>query len=111
MEYAVHVTKKAEQDLVEAIDYIDHVLRNPQAADRLLDSAEEEIGKLAFMPKKHKLADDSVLASWGIRFIAVGGYLAFYIVDDDREVVHIVRFLHGRRNWASLLNSGPVSFL
>ena len=36
MKYALHITGSAENDINEAADYIEYVLMNPQAADRLL---------------------------------------------------------------------------
>ncbi len=41
MNYQIHITKKAEQDLEGAADYIEFTLLNPDAADALLDKAEE----------------------------------------------------------------------
>ena len=76
---------------------------NPQAAADLLDSIDEEIGKLAFMPGKNRLVEDPVLAAWGIRSTAIRNYLAFYVIDEDSKTVHLVRFLYGRRNWISIL--------
>lgn len=36
MNYQVHITKTAEHDIAKAADYIEFVLKNPQAADHLL---------------------------------------------------------------------------
>ena len=109
MNYQIHITGKAERDLAEAADYIEFTLLNPQAADDLLDKAEEEINKLTFMPEKFKTVDDPVLAAWGIRLIVINNYLAFYLIDEKTRTVHIVRFLYGKRNWISILRNEPVS--
>ena len=61
MNYQVHITKTAEHDIAKAADYIEFVLKNPQAADHLLDVATEEIGELTQMPEKLQLVDDPVL--------------------------------------------------
>ena len=53
---------------MRAADYIEFTLKNPTAADNLLDVATEQIGSLADLPQKFRLVDDPVLASWGIRF-------------------------------------------
>ncbi len=109
MNYSIHITSKAERDLNEAADYIEFTLLNPQAADDLLDKAEEEISKLAFLPEKHTTVDDPILAAWGIRLIVINSYLAFYIIDEDTKTVHIVRFLYGKRNWMSILRNESFS--
>ena len=44
MKYNIHVTQAAERDMANAYDYIDLVLKNPTAADKLLDVADEKIG-------------------------------------------------------------------
>ena len=89
MNYQVHITKTAEHDIAKAADHIEFVLKNPQAADHLLDVATEKIGELTQMPEKLQLVDDPVLAVWGIRFIRVNNYLAFYTIDEDKKVVII----------------------
>ena len=55
MTYSIHITHKGEQDIIEAADHIEFTLLNPSAADSLLDTIEEEIGKLSFMPEKHQI--------------------------------------------------------
>ena len=43
MSFRIHITRTAEQDLDEAADYIEFVLKNPTAADNLPDLASEKI--------------------------------------------------------------------
>ena len=62
MNYQVHITKTAEHDIAKAADYVEFVLKNPQAADHLLDVATEKIGELTQMLEKLQLVDDPVLA-------------------------------------------------
>ncbi|MBQ4225001.1 MAG: type II toxin-antitoxin system RelE/ParE family toxin [Oscillospiraceae bacterium] len=109
MTYSIHITNKCEHDIMEAADYIEFTLLNRTAADNLLDAVEEEIGKLSFMPEKYRIIDDPVLKEWKIRMIPVKNYLAFYVIDEKTHTVHIVRFLHSRRNWQKILGSEPVS--
>ena len=106
MNYQIRITRIAEQDLNDAADYIEFVLKNPIAADRLFDLAEEAISSLSQLPHIHPLVDDPVLRAWGIRYITVNNYLAFYTIDDSQSVVFIIRFLYGKRNWIPLLRQG-----
>ncbi|MGD9473697.1 MAG: type II toxin-antitoxin system RelE/ParE family toxin [Eubacteriaceae bacterium] len=103
MAYSIYITAAAERDLLRATDYIDSVLKNSKAADDLLDEAETKINALTVFPKKFKLVDDPVLASWGIHFVVVKGYLAFYVVSDEKQQITIVRFLFQKSNWAAIL--------
>lgn len=109
MNYNVHITQKAENDLKEALNYIEHTLLNKSAADNLLDKADEQINTLSFMPNKHKLVDDPILNMWGIRFIKINNYLAFFIIDENLKTVYIVRILYQKRNWISILKTEPFS--
>ena len=109
MNYSIHITAAAERDMDLAADHIEFVLKNPQAADHLLDEAERQINALAQFPEKLALVDDKLLASWGIRFTKVNNYLAFYIISEEDQQLYIVRFLYGKSNWASILkNSFPI---
>ena len=106
MTYDIHITATAERDLLRASDHIEFVLKNPKAADDLLDEAEIQINSLADFPEKFKLVDDPVLASWGIRFVMIKGYLAFYIISEKTNRVIVVRFLFQKSNWTAILRQG-----
>ena len=60
MKYNIHVTQAAERDMANAYDYIDLVLKNPTAADKLLDVADEKIGALAEFPHKFEVVSDKL---------------------------------------------------
>ena len=106
MSYNIHITATTEKDIMSAADYIEYTLKNPTAADHLLDAVTEQINSLAFMPEKSSLVDDTVLASWGIRFIIVNNYLVFYTIDKEKQVVIVVRFLYQKSNWNAILRQG-----
>lgn len=103
MSYQVHITERAQRDLEGAADYIEYTLLNPTAADELLAAAEETLASLSDMPQRIMPVTDEVLAAWGIRFIRVKNYLGFYVIDEERQVVHIVRFLYMKRDWQTIL--------
>lgn len=106
MNYCVHITRRAEKDLSQALDYIEFSLKNPQAADSLLDEAESAMGSLDHMPERYALAGDKLLAAWGIRYIQIKKYVAFYVISKETQTVHIVRFLYGKSDWRSILRQG-----
>lgn len=103
MKYRLNITRKAEHDIADAADYIEFVLYNPTAADDLLDEVEKIFNSLVFMPDKHALADDPVLRAWGIRFVKVKNYLAFYLIDESAGIIYVVRFMYSRRSWEKIL--------
>ena len=57
------------------------------------------------MPEKHQLVNDPVLAAWGLRLIVINNYLAFYIIDEKVQTVHIIRKKKKKRNWISILHA------
>lgn len=103
MSYEIRITKAAEKDIKNAADYIERVLYNPQAADALLDAIETKVANLAEYPQQFSVVDDSVLKAWKIRFAQVRNYLIFYTVSEQDKRVDILRFLYGKRDWASIL--------
>ena len=111
MIYKLHITKKAEDDMQAAADYIEFTLFNPQAADNLLDKAEQEIGGLTNSPYTHQLVCDPFLNALGIRFVLVNDYIAFFLIDEEEKTVYIVRFLYEKRNWIQILKDETISLL
>ena len=109
MNCEIRITAFAEKDLKAAADYIEFVLLNPQAADSLLNEAEEKINELAAYPEKYPLVNDPVLKSDGIRLAAVKNYLIFYTFNRQEQTVFIVRFLYSKRDWIQVLKQGFVS--
>lgn len=106
MSYDIHITATAERDMLSASDHTEFSLKNPKAADELLDETDIKISSLADSPKRFQLVDDPVLASWGIRFIIIKGYLAFYVISEEDKRVTIVRFLFQKSNWIAILRQG-----
>lgn len=106
MNYQLYITFTAEHDIMNAADYIEFSLKNPEAAEHLLNVAAEQINSLSDLPQRFRLVDDPVLASWNIRFIMINNYLAFYTIDEEKELVTIVRFLHQKSNWSAILRQG-----
>lgn len=103
MTYVIRYTKNAVNDLNQTIDYIDHILLNPSAADHLLDSLDSELAHLRDFPEVHEIVDDPFLKAHGIRYVVIKNYLAFYTVDENQHIVYIIRFLYAKRDWISAL--------
>lgn len=104
--YNIHITKSAERDIINASDYIEFVLKNPSAAEALLEEVESKINDLSMFPQKYAVVDDAILASWCIRFTVIKNYLAFYLIDEHSNTIYIVRFLYEKSDWASILKCG-----
>ena len=106
MSFQLHITSTAEHDIMRDVDYIEFILKNPQAADNLLDVVTKQIGTLSDFPQKFRIVDDPVLTSWDIRFVIINNCLAFYVINEEKKTVTVVRFLYKKSNWCSILRQG-----
>ena len=104
MNYHLHITSVAQRDISQAADYIEFVLKNPKAADDLLEETDQKINALLPFPQEHPIVEDKLLAAWGIRFTQIKNYLAFYVVEENQ--VTVIRFLYAKSDWISILKVG-----
>lgn len=105
MKFRVDITETAKNDMIEAAEYLDYVLKNPQAADNLMEAIEKETGSFTVFPEKYAVLDDNILSFFNVRFVRVKDYLAFYVIMEDERLVVILRFLHMRRDWTEILKA------
>jgi toxin ParE1/3/4 len=101
--YTVEVTDSAQSDIKEIVSYLSLELKNPLSAKRILSKFRENILSLEEMPKRQNLVKDEVLSNRGIRKLLVDNYFIFYIVDDSKHKVTVIRTLYARRDWESLV--------
>ena len=104
MKYKIFISNLATKDITDILDYIERILLNPQAADDLHSKIKQDINSLSTMPKRHPVINDPLLSGWGIRYIVIDSFIAFYNVDDDKKTVNVIRVVYGKRNWCELLN-------
>lgn len=89
------------KDLNEIIRYITDVLRNPQAAVRLIDDVESAIRKRLYMPEAAAPYPSTRERALPYDPIYVRGYIVFYVVIDD--TMEVRRILYSRRNFSDFL--------
>jgi addiction module RelE/StbE family toxin len=101
--YNIEITQKAECDLSEIGLYISKELLEPKIAKKLIEKISKDILSLEEMPFRHQLVQDKRLAEQWIRKIIVENYTVFYIVNEVKKIVTVVRILYSRREWENLL--------
>lgn len=101
--YRVDVSEPAEQDLLDIAKYITVELSAPMSALGIVEMLDDGMRSLRNNPKRHALVRNDRLAAKGYRALPAKNYLIFYKVDEQAQVVDIVRILHGRRDWGNLL--------
>jgi len=107
MAYKVKYTEQAEEDLDIIVQYFCEDLQNPISAERFLDDVDKKIAILRDNPLLFPLHHDKRLFDEGYRFSVIGNYLMFYAFDEDNEVVHIIKIVHGGRDIPTLYNAFP----
>ena len=101
--YFIEITNSADKDLHNIGHYIFNELQSPETARKTVQKIGSIILSLEEMPLRSSLIADERLAHLGIRKIVVDNYIVFYIVDEERKTVTIVRILYTRRDWENLL--------
>ena len=105
MKYSVNITGIAEEDILSTVKYIGNILKNPIAANNLLDEIERYEKILEDTPNIYPFVQDELLTQKGLRYFSVKNFLMFYMVmvNEGKRDVNIIRFLHGRRDWKNIL--------
>lgn len=94
--YKIVYLPLAEEDILEAVDYIAGTLDAPQAAQALLDELDDTVGRISRYPYAHELYLTARPMRDEIRKVPVKGFVLYYAVLED--TVEIRRFLHGRKD-------------
>lgn len=107
MNYKVLVTDEAIDDIFNLVKYIHIELGNPDAAEKLYSNLNREIGDTGLFPLK--------FSNSGIKYRGYiihkkifESYLLFYIIEDEKQTVYILRILKDRMNWQRILQSNKI---
>lgn len=90
-----------EQDLLKAVSYITNVLKNPQAADQLLDDEEQAILERLNNPVAFEPYRFAKKRPYHYYRIYVRNYVVYYVVIDN--IMEVRSFLYGARDMDKLL--------
>jgi plasmid stabilization system protein ParE len=101
--YSVYITDAAEEDIQRTVKYIAAVLKAPIAANNLLDEIERYERLLEDTPNMFSFVPDKYLRAKGIKYVMVKKYMMFYIINEDKNTVNVIRFLYGHRDWKRIL--------
>ncbi len=102
--YRVEVTDPAASDLEEIVAYHLGVLVAPMAAKSLLDDFDCLVDELGQTPGIYLKVRDKELSSQGYRWAPLArSYAAFFVVDEDAQIVTIDRILYHPQKWQGIL--------
>ena len=98
MSYSVKITSEADNDLRSIYEYIAFELKSIENAIGQLERLEQSILKLSEMPERYKQYENEPWKSKGLRMMPVDNYIVFYIADNDKHTVTVIRVMYGGRN-------------
>lgn len=102
-DYKVIVELPAQRDLKGILHYITNTLKQPVTARRIHISIKEQILTPKSLPSRHSAVQEQPYAAMGIHKLLPENYIAFYIIDEEKCEVHVLRILYNRREWQNIL--------
>ena len=102
-EYRVILETTAVLDMRGILNYITDIIKQPGMAARIFPSIEEKAKSLNLMPTRHSVVRDEPYATLGVRMMPVENYIVFYVIDEVKLEIHVLRILFKRREWQNFL--------
>jgi toxin ParE1/3/4 len=99
----IEYSKSAEPDLEDIYRYIAESLSVPDIARRQTRRIVERISKLHAMPKRCPIYEREKWGTAGLRRMNADNFAVFYLADDARYAVTIVRILYSGRDIDEIL--------
>ncbi|MDR1731930.1 MAG: type II toxin-antitoxin system RelE/ParE family toxin [Synergistaceae bacterium] len=104
--YKVVYLESARRDIGEAVFYIADTLRNPAAAESLLDSIDEKTRILReglWKGQSLKNHSSGLFADVDLSWCRVRNYYLFFRIDEREKVIRVYHFSHKLRGLAHVL--------
>lgn len=102
-DYSLKITKQAYNDLDNIYSYIVSEFDDKLSAQNLLDEIEDKILRLKKFPLSGSSVADQILKSKGYRKLIINKYIAFYLINEDKMEVVIMRVLYGRQKYQEFI--------
>ena len=103
-EWDVQLTNQAESDLRNIYEYIALTLFEPNIARNLIRRFETKISKLCVMPLSYAVYPKEPWKSRGLRRVNEGNYGIFFVPQEKRHNVIVVRIMYGGRDIERILD-------
>lgn len=104
MNYKVLVTDEAIEDIFGLIRYIHLEFCNPDAAENLYNNLNREVKNVGEFP--FKFSDSGIkYRGYLIHKKVYDSYLIFYIINDKKKEVYVLRVIQDLMNWRTILRN------
>ena len=97
------MSKSANYDLEQILDYLAIKLCNPLAATNFADKVESCLGLLSTQSRIYALSSQEYLNKKGYHKCVVDHYVMLYRINEDKQEVIILRFFYGRQDYIKYL--------
>lgn len=104
MIYDVNIAEQARLDLKLIYGYIANTLMEPVIAEKQYTRIETAVYSLDQMPERFRQYEKEPWRSRNLRIMPVDNYLVFYLVDNEKRTVTVIRIMYGRRDTERELN-------
>ncbi len=94
LKYKIIILPLAEEDIAEQTNYIAYELNAPEAAINMVREFKKTINNLSIFPHSHELDEDEELAAYGIRKTYHKNYKIYFLIDERKKEVYILRVFH-----------------
>ena len=98
MNYEIEFSEQAEMDLRGIYEYIAFTLHAPINAGKQLERLEKNITELTSMPSCFKEYEKEPWRSRGLRMMTVDNFIVFYLPDEKKKLVTIIRIIYSGRD-------------
>ena len=99
--YTVKYLSSFSIELDEIIYYVTFILKNPKAAERILQCIQSAIEKRRESPESYEIYKSKVNIKYDWYRIYIGNFIIFYTIRDD--VMEIAHIIYGARNFDDLI--------
>ena len=106
MNYEVRLTLAADNDLRDIFEYIAFDLQSVQNAVGQLGRLEQGIASLNQMPERFRAYEKEPWHNRNLRVMPVDNYLVFYVPDQEKQIVTILRVMYSGRDIDRQLSDG-----
>lgn len=101
--YTIKMTPKAAEDLDNIYRYISEELFATSSAANILEGIEKGIMRLREFPFSCNYVADEYLRNKDYRKLIVDNYIVFYLIEEEKDQVIIMRVLYGKQKYENLL--------
>ena len=102
-QYEVRMTEKAYGSLRDIARHIAYNLMSPQTAVKTINYIRNELSKLDSMPSRIPLVNEEPWRSEGIHKMIIKKYIAYFIINEDQNIVNVLYVTYGRKEQKNIL--------